>query len=167
MTSNPVLNAAEQLRDALYVTMAECDAKPCRISLSPSSETPIDVCCDCGDGDGQAWVSIIGAKPLDSRMAGYAPCAIETEVLYVVGVARCAAKQDRRGNPPSAEQLDADTQKLMRDFQIMRKAFLGTFVSELGLDKQMYRLGDYDVHPVRDCMVATHEFYVTFDNIPF
>jgi hypothetical protein len=158
--ADKLLCAAKGLRDALYVKMAECDAKPCRISLSPTSATPIDVCCDCGDGDGQAWVSIINAVPKFSEASGFTPCGFETEFLFVIGISRCSPSIDDLGNPPSAEDLNEATEKVTLDFQIMRAA-IALYVTEEDVDKQMYRYGRYDVHPVRGgCQVSTHELYL-------
>lgn len=163
--ADPILGAAVLLRDALSLAMAECGAPSCRISLSPTSATPIDICCDCGDGDGQAWVSVIRAMPKATAAAGYSPCGFETEVLFVLGISRCAHTINDQGEAPSGAELNEDTAKLLRDYQIMLRAVLTHWVPEMDLDKQMYRVGDYDVHPVRGgCLAATLEVFATFAN---
>lgn len=164
MAYNRILCAATALRDALYVKMAECDAKPCKIFLSPTAATPVGVCCNCGDGDGQAWVSIVSAKPLYDKKSGFAPCAVETEVLFVVGIARCSPTIDDQGNLPESDELNAATERLARDFQLIRAAF-NLFVAEEDIDNQMYRFGDWDNHPVAGgCQIMTHEIFVVLEN---
>lgn len=167
MASDPVLSLATLLRDALQVAMSDADASPVRISFSPTSATPIDICCDDGEGDGQAWVSWINAKPIVTQGSAYTPCGLETEILFVLGISRCGHTIEDNGEIPTADELNGDFEKLTRDFQILRRALLCLFIPESGLDKGAYRLGDYDVHPLRGgCVVSTHEIHVRFDCSP-
>lgn len=156
-STSPVLCAAEQLRDALYVAMSDCGSKPCKIFLSPTPATPIDVCCSDDDCDGQAWVSVIGVRPTYNS----ADIHVQDEVRFELGIARCAHTLDDHGEAPSAEDLNSDTEKLARDFGAMRRAMLKLFVVEAGVERGDYRLGEYDVHPVGGgCMASTHEFFL-------
>lgn len=164
-----VLDAATQLRDALFVAMSDCDMPPCRISLSPTSATVIDVCCECvtesGEpGDGQAWVSIIKADPIFSREAGFTPCGYETEVLFVLGISRCVPTMDDQGNAPSATELDEAAAKVWAS-QGMFLAAINLWVEELELDKEAYTLGTWDIHPIRGCSVSTMELRWRYDCI--
>jgi hypothetical protein len=151
--------AAEQLRDALYVTMAEAGAKPCKIFLSPSPVTPIDVCCDCGDGDGQAWVSLINTRPVGNAQNNF-PCAVEIEATFTLGMARCAYTIDDLGNAPSADELNENFERMTADYRIMKDA-ISLFATEFGLFKNDYRLGDFDVHPIGGgCSAYSQYVYV-------
>lgn len=157
---NAIQSAACQLRDALYVAMSDANAKPVRISFSPTAATVIDICCSDDEGDGQAWIALIQVRPTSNM--NY-PCGTESEALFVMGISRCAHTLDEGGDPPSAEELNDDFEKLTRDYQIMRRAIIELFVPEMDLDKGDYRIGDYDVHPVRGgCLAATQELFVRF-----
>jgi hypothetical protein len=149
-------SAACQLRDALYVKMAEAGVRPCKIFLSPTPATALDVCCSDDDCDGQAWVALINTKPIgDAR--NNTPCAVQIEAMFVLGIARCAYTLDDQGEAPDAEQISENAVGVYRDFGIMRDA-VALFAEEFGLFKNDYRLGDFDVHPVRGgCSAYTLE----------
>jgi hypothetical protein len=158
VVSDRVLCAAQQLRDALYVTLADADAKPCRVFLSPSVATPIDFACDC-DGDGQAWVALVNQRSVGEAQNNF-PCAVERETLFVLGVARCAYSLDDAGEPPTPDQLTENFERMTLDLQLMNDAVV-LFAQEFGLFKNDYRFGDFEVHPVRGgAMAYTQEVWV-------
>lgn len=157
---NAIHSAACQLKDALYVAMSDADAKPVRISFSPTAATVVDICSSDDEEDGQAWVGLINARPTSNDNF---PCGTEREVMFVMGISRCAHTLDDAADPPSAEELNEDFAKLTRDYKIFQRAITELFVPEMDLDKGAYRIGDYDVHPVRGgCLVATQELFVRF-----
>lgn len=157
---NAIEDAACQLKDALYVAMADCDAKPWNIFLAPTPAVVIDSCCEEEEGDGQAWVTLLQVRPTSND--NY-PCGVESEALFVMGISRCAYTIDDQGNSPSAEELSAGFRKLTRDYKIFRKAVVELFVPEMKLDRNDYRFGDWDSHPVRGgCLLSTQELFVNF-----
>jgi hypothetical protein len=160
-----------ELRDALGIAMHDAGAPPLRLSLSPTPMVPMDICCseeDECEGDGQAWVHLIRARPKAPNRN--LPCGGETEVQFVIGIARCAHTITEEG-APTGEELDEDTAKLYRDYRIMRRAIQGIWAPEMrqyGMEKDDWRLGDYNVHVVRGgCMASSHEVFVDFSCLPY
>ncbi|MFI6290013.1 hypothetical protein ACIBEJ_00420 [Nonomuraea sp. NPDC050790] len=110
--------------EALNGTVA---GAPCRCSLLPGANVAADLCCDCGRGNGQAWVRVDGMWPTTSR---WPQRLLEAEacplgmwaVQLELGAYRCAAKVDGRGRPPSAERLTRDTEIVLDDAAAMRLA---------------------------------------------
>ena len=170
MSQDILLDFACQLRDALLVAMNKADALPVRLSLSPSPLVPMDICCSDEEGDGQAWVAFLGTKPKAPNRN--LPCGGETEARFMVGIARCAHTVDDQGVAPSGVELDEDAMKLFRDYRIMRHAIQGIWAPEMqalhGMEKDDWRLGEYNVHAVRGgCMASSHEVLVDFSCLPF
>jgi hypothetical protein len=138
--------------------MNNAHVPPCKWFLSPTPATPIDVCCGGDDCEGQAWVAIVNSRPRYSTAGVY----ISDEVLLAMGIARCAYTLTKQGAAPTQDQLNSDTEKLMRDMQLMRCAVLDLYVPAMEMERGDYRFGDYDVHPVKGgCMAATQEVFVT------
>lgn len=161
-----------QLRDALLVAMDKADALPIRLSLYPSPVVPMDICCsDEEEGDGQAWVAFLGTRVKAPNRN--LPCGGEIEARFAVGIARCAHTIDSQGVAPSGQELDEDALKLFRDYRIMRHAIQGVWAQEMAvskyqLNKDDWRLGDYNVHVVRGgCMASSQEVFVDFSCLPY
>lgn len=97
----------------------------CSCCLAPGPE-PVD-CCDCAEGEGKAWVRVVRIFPTTSRFPQQAldPGACRTggwAVELELGVARCVATIDDDGNPPSCDDRNADTIKILEDAAAMRAA---------------------------------------------
>jgi hypothetical protein len=165
VTDDILYQFACQLRDALLIAMDKADALPVRLSLTPSPVPALDVCCSDDDGDGMAWVSMVRGR---QKNALNQPCGSETEMLFLVGIARCSPTIGDDQMAPSGAELDEASMKMYRDYRIMRHAIQGIWAPEMQLEKDDYRLGDYSVHAVRGgCQAASQEVYVDFACLPY
>lgn len=104
--------------------------KPCQCSLRPGAGfPPMDACCACGDGQGQASVQVLSVYPttkFPARGAGatVTPCSGFAWVAELaVVVYRCMACPTDSSFPSGAE-LNADTRKILSDAAAMRRAVL-------------------------------------------
>lgn len=95
-----------------YVDLALADLpepKPTRvIRTQPGSVATWD-----GAKEGQLWIRLQGLSPTPAatpaRMNGADLCAVaEWVATFQIGIIRCAATMDSRGNPPSPEAITAD-----------------------------------------------------------
>ncbi|MFF3665470.1 hypothetical protein [Microtetraspora malaysiensis] len=100
---------------------------PCRCCVYPGAQVPADSCCDCGAGQGQAWVRVAKIFPAAARFPEQSfaveSCASRSwGVELEVGVYRCVATVDDEGNPPSCEQVEHDAAVILDDAAAMRRA---------------------------------------------
>ncbi|MEU4406186.1 hypothetical protein AB0F88_16820 [Streptosporangium sp. NPDC023963] len=99
----------------------------CRCSLLAGANVAADLCCDCGDGNGQAWVRVAEIWPTTAtwpqRLAQMEKCPLNLWAVELeMGAYRCAAKIDNRGRFPSAARLTRDAEVVMDDAAAMRRA---------------------------------------------
>jgi hypothetical protein len=116
---------AQELLDCLTVTLFDCGRPACRYFLS-QGEVAWDECCDCGTGNGQAWVSLQGITPIISGPQATF-CAWEYEATFAVGTLRCAAVLNADGSAPAADVLTAEAKAVMLDAALQRKAIVCCF----------------------------------------
>lgn len=131
----------QDLLDCLTVTLTDCDAAACRYFLSSAPSPAWDDCCDCGDGEGQAWVALQSIAP-GQNGASVTPCGFEYIATVQVGVLRCAATLDDAGNAPSAETLTAEALSVWRDAALVRESVLCCF-EDLHPDRGDYEMGSW------------------------
>lgn len=98
----------------------------CRCSLRHGVPPPTaDFCCDCGTGEGEAWVMVSAIYPStrfpDEELSVGNCVRNEWAVELTLGVYRCVRVGDGQ-SPPTAEELRADTEKIMDDAAAMRCA---------------------------------------------
>lgn len=128
MTAPPnlVWDKALELLSCVESALAEYDAPACRTFVAPGGSPSWDVCCDCGTGDGQAWVAISQVYPTDNfptaQTGGMRCLPSGFGAQLAVGILRCAAVVDDQGRAPSSERLTADAWKVQRDRQIVERA---------------------------------------------
>ncbi|MER6828897.1 hypothetical protein ABT352_23150 [Streptosporangium sp. NPDC000563] len=99
----------------------------CRCSILPGAQVAADLCCDCGDGNGQAWVRVAEMWPTTAawpqRVAQVERCPLNLWAVELeVGAYRCAAKVDNRGRFPSADRMTRDAEVILDDAAAMRRA---------------------------------------------
>lgn len=87
--------------------------------LAPGAEVAWDNCCE-GDGGvgGQLWVRLISVHPAAPfpRIDNEQKCGVTFLAATLgVGVVRCAHTLDDQGNPPTADQMTGDTNRLIDD----------------------------------------------------
>lgn len=144
----------DTLLSCYALALTEAEALPCRLSKVPTPVPALDICCECEDGEGQAWVSFNRLVPVGEAIRG-APCATMFEATFNLGIARCVPSMDDEGNAPSGEELDAAVEKQMRDFLILRAAAC-CWAENLKLPNSGWRYGDYALQPASGgCQVAT------------
>jgi hypothetical protein len=110
------------LCDELATTVA---GSPCRCCIYPGPFPPVADYCDssCSGGNGQAVVQIISRQPTPQRNPrGFAPCAVEMQVVLQATVYRCGATPDEYGRFPSCERLQSDAAVTLDDEAAMRRA---------------------------------------------
>jgi hypothetical protein len=98
----------------------------CQCCLHPGTAVPMDLCCDCGPGQGQAAVRIVSiyptvAFPAQSFTQERCPTSTLAVVLEMV-VYRCAATMGDDGSPPSCEAMTHDALVAADDAAAMRCA---------------------------------------------
>lgn len=90
------------------------DPTPGWASIVPGSEAVLEECCQ-----GQLWTRLISLTPLYDRN-----CVMGWEASVEVGMVRCVATLDDRGNPPTREQIEDDAIAMMKDVEALQKALL-------------------------------------------
>lgn len=115
----PILN---KLLDALAASMQQCGVNPCRLFLSTDVAVPWDVCCECSDGVGQAWVNVSTIQPLANNTQQGTRCAPTFEATVKVGILRCALTQDDAGNAPDPMDLTEQALAILQDRVLIQTA---------------------------------------------
>lgn len=148
MTAEPadlVLAKAEELLACLETVLSKYDAEACRTFIAPGNPPAWDVCCDCGDGEGQAYVQIASVAPTDNFPAtqtGAMRCPPSGfAAQFVVGIIRCAAVVDDQGRPPSSARLTADAVKVHRDRAIVQEVMRCCYLDDA--DPGSYVIGTW------------------------
>lgn len=149
------------LLDCLTVALVECGAPACSYFLSAAPTPAADSCCDCGNGEGQAWVALQSIAPQNADL-NVAPCGFEHLATVQVGVLRCAVTLDDRGNPPTPEQLSAEALAIWRDAALIREAILCCF-GDVHDDRGDYQLGQWVPFPPQGgCIGGAHTVTIRF-----
>jgi hypothetical protein len=100
----------------------------CRCCLAPGVAVPMDVCCQCGAGDGQAAVRVAQIYPTTSfpdPIVQSSRCMqMEWAVVLEMVVYRCAATLDDSDppQPPTCEEVTRDALVAADDAAAMRCA---------------------------------------------
>lgn len=134
---------ATELLSCLEEWLSRYQAEACRTFIAPGNPPAWDFCCDCGQGDGQAWVQISEVFPTDdfpNQQLGPMRCPPSGYgVEFTVGILRCAAVLDDQGRAPSSERLTADAQKVQRDRAIVNEMLRCCYLADA--DPGSYVLG--------------------------
>jgi len=141
MVSDEVMPLVERLLGCLCTQLAGTLAgEACVCCPYPGAVAPMDFCCQCEvDGrtaEGQAWVTVAriypttGSFPTQQR-GPVTACSMQMWAAdLTMGVYRCAAGPDARGNPPGCNQVSGDLAKVLSDAAAMRSAALCCFASD-------------------------------------
>lgn len=139
---DPLTPIAHALLDCFTEQLAACGVPVCRANLVPGINAAFDHCCGCDDGgEGQAWVAVKQIVP--QPVGGGGKCGWFFRATLELGIVRCAAAQDAKGNPPSPETLDAEGAAGMRDASIARTAILCCWAEVAGIDPGDWAIGTY------------------------
>jgi hypothetical protein len=116
---------ARLLRDCLCAKLLETTGGPvCRCSLMGGDQAIADICEKTIMGDGQAWVRmtrLFVTNEFPRPMTDTFNCAGGLWVAeFELGVLRCAVTSDAQGQPPGAEELNAEVAKVMDDAFALR-----------------------------------------------
>lgn len=131
MSADPVLCAARVLLGSLGTRLGETLAgAPARLCLVPGGAAVAwDDCCA-----GQAWVRVVRIfSSTNFPNVDTSPMRCTGLVLaaeYEVGVIRCAATVNDRGEPPSIEELCRDVEHALDDARAVREAIMFDFAGE-------------------------------------
>lgn len=104
------------------VALEEAGRPASRVLLSPGENAAWDECCQ-----GQLWVRLASILPqVDQRGIGASvPCGVMWWVATIeLGILRCAASLDSRGNAPSASAISSDAVGTWQDAQVLQRVFL-------------------------------------------
>jgi hypothetical protein len=104
----------EGLLAAVNSQLAECGVPVCRTFLSTAQQPPWDVCCACGDGVGQLWVSVDRVEPVLNAQ-NPAKCGNIWEASVWIGILRCALTMDDNGDIPDADALSTEALEILAD----------------------------------------------------
>lgn len=125
---------ALELLSCLEEALSTYEAEVCRSFLAPGGPPAWDFCCDCGRGDGQAWVQIASLGPTQAFpatfQAGMRTLPQEFVLEMNIGILRCAAVLDDQGRPPSSNRLTQDALKVQRDRAIVAEAIRCCFLED-------------------------------------
>lgn len=144
----------DTLHSCFALALVEGEAPPCRLSKVPTPVPALDLCCECEDGEGQAWVSLNRLAPIGDDQRG-SPCATVYEATFVLGLSRCVPTLDDEGNAPGSDELNDATDKQLRDLVIMRNAAC-CWADNLDLPNSKWRYGDWVAQPASGgCQVST------------
>ena len=107
----------------------EQDGRPrtCFCGVIPGDAAVMEYAGNCADACGMAWVRLMTMFPSESvGQASEVPgnCGKELSVIIEVGIMRCIALGDSRGNPPSPEQLLGAADNQVEDALTMQRAIL-------------------------------------------
>lgn len=117
---------AKQLRDCLCSKLADTLAGPvCRCSLMSGDQAIADICeGEPGVGEGQAWVRmtrLFASTNFPRPNNDTFNCAGSFWAAeFEIGVLRCAVTSDDDGQPPTADELNAETAKVFDDAFVLR-----------------------------------------------
>jgi hypothetical protein len=97
----------------LQIAVGALSPEPGLVFVQPGGEVAWDEC-DC---DGQGWSRVLGVVPVMGQMlAKGLPCGIQYwDLQLAVGVLRCVASVDARGNPPGAVKITDDGHRFATD----------------------------------------------------
>jgi len=99
----------------------------CSCALRHAAAYPsMDDCCECGAGEGQAWVRVqrVDLAPESPTLkADATPCAGQMlRVTFDAGVYRCVTAIHPNGTGPTDDEFNTDTLGALADHEIMRTA---------------------------------------------
>lgn len=155
------------LTGCLEATLSHYEAPTCRVFVAPGGPPAWDVCCDCHEGEGQAWVQVDRVYATDNfpaEQTGANRCRpAEFAAVIRMGVLRCAATVDDQAEIPSADRLIADAWKVQRDRVAMYDALTCCFLDDA--DPGTYVVGPWTpLGPAGGCVGGTIEFTLQFPN---
>lgn len=133
-----------------------CGRPVCRAFLTAAAPqyVPIDTCCLCSSGEGQAWVAVGRTSPMNQSSAGLVPCITNFEAEVQVGVARCAATVDSQGNAPDPDLISTQALAAMRDRKTMYSAIYD-WMNTQGIDIHDVTVGDWLPSVAGGCQIGT------------
>lgn len=115
--------------------------EPCWCGVVVGDLFPSEFCSDCTTNKcGSAWVRLAGVFPsnvLPTADQSTGSCTAPLAFTVEVGVDRCAAVGDSRGNPPTVGQRLEEARLVLADMQAMRRAIVCCFGTK------DYVLGEY------------------------
>lgn len=157
----------QELADCLDVTLTRYGQPVCRTYIAPGGPPAWDVCCDCGIGEGSAWVQVARVFPTDNfptQLTQAVRCRPgEFAAVINVGVLRCAATIDDNAEIPSAERLTADALKVQTDRVAIYDAFTCCFMEDKEPGTNV--IGAWTpLGPSGGCVGSSVEFTINFPN---
>ena len=152
---DPVTEIALEVLGCLEETLSRYEAEVCRSFLAPGGPPPYDTCCDCGTGEGMAYVQIASVAPTDdfpNQQTGAMRCPPSGQILQLnIAILRCAAVVDDQGRAPSSERMTADALKVQRDRTIVYEAIRCCYLDDA--DPGTYVIGAFTpLGPIGGCV---------------
>jgi hypothetical protein len=167
---DPVAPVAAALIDCVIQQLAQCGDPVCRASVVPGSLAAWDNC-ECqknGGCGGQAYVLVNTITPMNNDPSNANPaCAWEYEAVLTVGIVRCSKALDADGKPPSAQVLNDESTRILRDAALMRQAIICCWPSSVtpNLERADWRLLGYTtVGPDGGCAGGTQQVSFRFSD---
>jgi len=149
---------ALELLSCVEETLSKYQAPVCRSFLAPGGSPSWDTCCDCGRGEGMAWVQIVSVGPTEAFPGIFQGAMRQPPPEFVlemnVGILRCAAVLDDQGRAPSSEKMTADGMKVQRDRAIVAEAIRCCFLEQA--DPGTFSIGSWTpLGPQGGCVGGT------------
>lgn len=133
-----------------------CGSPVCRSFLTAAAPqfVPIDTCCLCSTGEGQAWVAVGRVSPMNQTQQGTIPCITNFQAQIQIGVARCAATVDDMGNAPDPDLIGVQALQALVDRKTMYSAIYG-WMDDQDIDPHDVIIGDWLPSVQGGCQVGT------------
>lgn len=126
--SDFVSRIATEVLGCLCDTLQQEGRPVCRCALyHGASHPPADDCaCECGSGQGQAWVRVAGVQAAHrSQGQRLEVCQTnEWRIQLELGTYRCVSVLDESGEPPSGSEQTADALAAYEDAATLRRVVL-------------------------------------------
>ncbi|MBA9005943.1 hypothetical protein [Thermomonospora cellulosilytica] len=168
--TDAVMPLAERLLNCLCAQLpGTVGGAACRCCVYPGATVPVDHCCGCEEGEGQAWVQVRRIYPTTAARFPQPSTTLEPcdaaggwGMELVMGVYRCVSVLDDQGNPPSCADVFDDAEKLLSDAAAMRQALACCF-PYTGNDGLDVMAGEYTpMGPDGGCAGGQQTVYVRF-----
>lgn len=125
--SNLLSDRLTALAECLCAEIGKAGPRTCFCGVVPGSGAVAEYSGNCNDKCGMAWVRLVTIYPSDGvgqQAEAVGNCYLGTDAIVEVGILRCAAMPDDRGNPPTGYALLQSFEQQTTDALTMQRAIM-------------------------------------------